>query len=273
MKLFPNVSPYDPTDPTGYNIDGQILGQGANLRALDNSYTNILFALRNNKMRAKNDRVIGNIYGKVNIIDGLSARTQFGIDYVGNMDFLSWDPRHGDGFGSGGTVTNSWRQVTRWNAQNTLNYDKDFGDHGINLTAGSEFQQTTVNSFFGRGQGFADLFFMSDNLISDQFVTPTSGGTYAQNGFISYFSRLNYSFKDKYLLGFSVRNDALSNLPKTTRNGVFYGGSVGYRLSEEEFYRNLGIEAVLSSVKLRASWIFPISELIWSWKIWHSKWS
>jgi TonB-linked SusC/RagA family outer membrane protein len=256
LRLFPNVSPYDKTDPTGYNLspDNSVLGSGVNTRNIDNNYTNAAFVLKNNKNDAKQDRVLGNVYGKINIIDGLSARTQFGLDYLGNQDFLSWDPRHGDGRGSNGIVFQQFRQVTRWNWQNTLNFNRDFGDHGIDLTLGAEYQKTTVNTFFGQGANFADRFFMSDNLISGQFVTPTSGGGYSQNGFISYFGRANYSFKDRYLLGVSVRNDALSNLPEANRKGTFFGASAGYRLSEEEFYKNSGITNIMNSVKLRGSY-------------------
>ncbi len=256
LRLFPNVSPYDVLNPTGFNLspDNSVLGTGANTRNIDNNYTNSAFVLANNQFKAKTDRILGNIYGKVNIIDGLNFRTQFGIDYLGNLDFQSLDPRHGDGRGSNGIVYQAFRQVTRWNSQNTINFNKDFGDHGIDLVVGAEYQQTTVNSFSGQGANFSDRFFMSDNLISGQFVTPTSGGTYAQNGFISYFGRANYSYKEKYLLSVSLRNDALSNLPETNRNGIFYGGSVGYRLSEEGFYQNSGLADIMNSVKLRASY-------------------
>jgi TonB-linked SusC/RagA family outer membrane protein len=256
LRLFPNVSPYDDTDATGFNLspDNSVIGSGSNTRNIDNNYTNAAFVLANNKNDAKADRVLGNFYAKVNIIDGISLKTQFGLDYLGNQDFLSWDPRHGDGRGSNGIVQQQYRQVTRWNWQNTANFNREFGDHGVDFVVGSEFQNTNVNSFFGQGANFSDRFFMTDNLISGQFVTPTSGGTYSQNGFISYFARANYSFKDRYLIGVSFRNDALSNLPESTRNGNFMGASLGYRLSEEGFYKNSVVASVMNSVKLRGSY-------------------
>ncbi|HEY3430716.1 MAG TPA: TonB-dependent receptor [Cyclobacteriaceae bacterium] len=256
LRLFPNVSPYDDTDPTGYNLspDNSVLGSGSNTRNIDNNYTNAAFVLDNNQQNAKTDRILTNIYGKVNFMEGLSARTQFGIDYLGNKDFGSLDPRHGDGRQSGGIVFQQHNQVTRWNWQNTLNFNKEFGDHGIDLTLGSEYQQTTVSLFFGQGANFADRFFMSESLISNQFVTATAGGSYSQSGFISYFGRANYAFKEKYLLGISLRNDALSNLPEDSRNGTFFGASVGYRLSDEEFYKNSGVSNIMNSVKLRGSY-------------------
>lgn len=256
LRLFPNVSPFDVNNITGYNLspDGSVLGLGPNTRNIDNNYTNAQFVLDKNQFVASTNRVLGNIYGKVNIAKGLSFKTQFGLDYTGNQDFQSLDPRHGDGRGSNGVVFQQFREVTRWNTQNTLNYNRDFGNHSFDAVAGVEFQQTTVNSIFAQGANFSDVFFIQDNLISGQFVTPTSGGTYSQNGFASYFGRLNYSLSDKYLVGLSIRNDALSNLPEATRNGTFYGGSFGYRLSQEEFFQSSGLTSFVNDVKLRGSY-------------------
>ncbi|MFZ6010223.1 MAG: SusC/RagA family TonB-linked outer membrane protein [Bacteroidota bacterium] len=256
LRLFPNVPVYDAANATGYNLspDFQVLGQGANTRAIDNNYTNQKFVLDNNKFVASTNRVLANVYGKVNIIDGLSLRTQYALDFLGNKDFQSLDPRHGDGRGSNGVVFQQFREVTRWNWQNTLNYNNDFGDHGIDVVLGTEFQKTTFQSFSATGQNFSDRFFIDDNLITGSFVTPLAGGTYNQNGFDSYFGRINYSFKDRYLLGFSARNDGLSQLSEANRKGTFFGGSVGYRISEEDFFKNSGISGVINDLKIRASY-------------------
>lgn len=255
-RLFPNVPVYDASNPTGYNLstDFSVLGPGANTRAIDNNYTNLGFVLANNKTRATTDRIIANVYGKVNIMDGLSFRTQYAIDYSSNRDFLSRDPRHGDGRGSNGTVFSQIVQTTRWNWQNTLNYNKEFGDHGFDVVAGLEYQKTTFSNFNGSGNNFADRFFIQDELIGGTYATQFSGGLYDENGFTSTFGRINYSFKDRYLIGISARNDGLSNLPKNTRQGTFYGGSIGYRVSEENFFKNSRVINVMNDMKLRASY-------------------
>lgn len=256
LRMFPNVSPYDASNPTGYNLspDNAALGLGPNTRNIDNNYTNSKFVLDKNKYISSNDRVLGSIYGKLNLADGLSFKSQYGIDYTGVQDFQTLDPRHGDGRSSNGAVTQTYRRVLLWNTQNTLNYSHDFGNHGFDIVAGAEFQKTTISSFSAGGANFSDRFFIQDNLISGQFVTATAFGSYAQNGFASYFSRLNYSLSDKYLIGLSIRNDALSNLPKATRNGSFFGASAGYRLSEEQFFQSLGLSKLVSDVKFRASY-------------------
>ncbi len=272
VRLFPNVPVYDSNNPTGYNLstDFAVLGSGANTRQIDNNYTNLGFVLANNIQRATTDRIISSFYGKVNIIDGLSLKTQYSIDYLSNRDFISRDPRHGDGRSVNGLVFSQLNQVTRWNWQNLLNFNRDFGDHGIDVVGGLEFQKTTFSFFNSTGQNFSDRFFQQNELITGTYATQLSGGGFDRNGFSSYFGRINYTFRDRYLFGISARNDGLSNLPQATRRGNFFGGSIGYRISEENFFKNSGITKVINDLKLRASYaevgnvnigLFPYSGL------------
>jgi TonB-linked SusC/RagA family outer membrane protein len=256
IRAFPNVTVLNDAHPTGYNItaDGQALGQGANTRAITSSWTNQAFVLNNNKFIAKTDRLFSNIYLQVDPIEGLALKTYFGIDYLGNKDYQMWDPRHGDGRGSAGIVFNQFRDTPLWNWQNTAAYDKDFGAHGLNVVAGLEYQQQTFESFFGQGTAFSDLFFMQHGLVSGQYTNQFSGGTYSQTGFTSTFGRVNYSFADKYLLSASARRDGISRLAEENRYGTFWGASVGYRVSQEEFFKNSGVASVLNDLKIRASY-------------------
>jgi TonB-dependent starch-binding outer membrane protein SusC len=256
LRLFPNVPVKDPTNATGYNLsaDGQVLGQGANTRSIDNNYTNQAFVLANNKFEAQESRLLANAYAELSPIDGLTLRTFFGVDLLSNKDFLSYDPRHGDGRGSNGVVTNSYRQTPLWNWQTTLSYNKEFGGHGIDFVGGIEYQKQTFESFFGQGTNFSQLFFIQHGLISNTFVNQFAGGTYNQTAFQSYFGRLNYSFKDKYLISLSGRYDGLSKLAEANRNGFFPGASIGYVLSSEDFFKNSGITKIVNTLKIRASY-------------------
>jgi TonB-linked SusC/RagA family outer membrane protein len=256
LKMFPNVKAKDPLDPTGFNIspDGAALGQGANLRPIDNNYTNIAFVLANNQFKATGNRLLGNVYGDVSIIDGLTFTSRFGFDYLSNKDFQSLDPRHGDGRGANGSVFNQFREVVLWNWQNVLNFNRDFGDHGVDVTAGVEYQKQSFENFSASGTNFSDRFFIQHVLTGGTFVTPNSGGGYNETAFDSYFGRVNYSFKDRYLLGVSLRNDGLSRLAEENRRGTFFGGSIGYRISEEDFFKNSGITNILNDAKIRASY-------------------
>ncbi len=256
-RLFPNVPVYDAANPTGYNIspDGAVLGSGPNLRNIDNNYTNSRFTLDNNLFRANSSRILSNGYISITPLDGLSIRSQVAADYTSVRDLQSLDPRHGDGRGSNGYVFQSSREVIRWNIQNVLNYDRTFAEaHTVNLTLGAEYQKTTNSVFTGQGQNFSDRFFLQNGLISGTFATQLSSGSFTPTGFDSYFGRLQYSYRDKYLASFSARNDGISSLPEANRRGTFFGGSVGYRVSQEDFYKNSSVGRVMNDLKIRVSY-------------------
>jgi len=255
-KLFPNVPVRDPSNPTGFNTQGQALGQGNNTQGIDFNYPNIGFVLANNLNNASNYRIIGSIYGEVLIpnVEGLSLKTQYAVDGFFNEDFTSWDSRHGDGFGSNGLILQGNTQYLRWNWQNTLNFNRDFGDHNIGFVAGIEYQKDFNKFFSATVNDLADNFFRSDNIVSGSFSTPAAAGGATESGFDSYFGRINYAYADKYLASFSIRNDAISALPIGKQRGTFLGGSVGWRISEEVFFQDSFLGDFISEFKLRASY-------------------
>ena len=255
-RLFPNVPIYDATHPTGYNIspDGAVLGQGANKRGIDNNYTNIQFVLDNNKFSNQIGRALSTTYLQITPFEGLTLKSMIGLDYTDLRAFSSQDPRHGDARGANGNVAQTSRNVTRWNWQNTLNYLKDFGKNSFNLTAGVEYQKQVTSTFTANAANFSDRFFQQENIISGSFSVPTVFGFGVNNGFDSYFGRIQYDYDNKYFLTFSGRNDGLSSLPAESRRGNFFGGSVAYRVSNEEFYKNSNIAKTINDIKLRASY-------------------
>jgi TonB-linked SusC/RagA family outer membrane protein len=255
-RMFPNVPIFDVNNPTGYNIspDGAVLGQGSNLRNIDNNYTNIGFVLANNKFNNQIGRVLSTNYLQITPFDGLILRSMIGLDYTDLRTFSSQDPRHGDGRGSNGTLNRTSRNVTRWNWQNTANYLASFGKSSINATAGLEYQQQNVSSFTAGAANFSDRFFQEENIISGSFTVPTVFGSGVNSGFDSYFGRIQYDYDNKYFFTFSGRNDGISDLPEANRRGTFFGGSVAYRLFNEDFIKNSALAAYVSDIKIRASY-------------------
>ncbi len=255
-RLFPNVPIFDSANPTGYNIspDGAVLGQGANKRGIDNNYTNLQFVLDNNKFSSQVGRALSTTYLQITPFEGLTLKSMIGLDFTDVRSFLAYDPRHGDGRGSNGVVNQTSRNVTRWNWQNTISYLKDFGKHSFNFTAGIENQKQTVSSFTSGASNFSDRFFEQENLISGSFSVPTTDGSGFSTGFDSYFGRVLYDYDNKYFLTVSGRNDGLSALPAASRRGNFFGGSLAYRLSSEEFYKNADISKTINDIKFRGSY-------------------
>ncbi len=254
-RSLPNVLVYDPANTAfdGFNVrpDGSTTGWGNNLAGPDNNIPNIGFVLQNNIYRSRAHRLLGAAYGEVDITHGLTARTQIGVDLTLADDFQSLDPRHGDGRGSNGNIYMAYNPAFRWNWQNTLNYQTVIADnHNINITGGLEYQFTNYYNFYAQGTDISDNFYRLRNIITGSYNNQFSGGGYSEQGFDSYFGRFNYSFKGKYLASFTVRNDGISDLLGDNKRGTFFGGSVGWRVSDEGFFNS----ELISDLKFRASY-------------------
>jgi len=251
-RLFPNVPVFDAEHPTGYNLtpDNNALGRGNNLQDIAFNLTNIRYVLDNNIQETVNTRFLGSGYLQVDLPYGFSAKTQIGIDNADTQDFLSLDPLHGDGNPTG-RVDRVQTNGLQWNWQNTLSWRKTIADvHSFYFIAGNEFQKLAVDWFLARGSDFADPFFIRDGLITGSFNTQNSSGFFGENGFASTFSRLNYDYDNRYLLSVSFRRDGISSLPEDTREDNFFGGSLGWNVTQESFF-NIPI---VSQLKLRGSW-------------------
>jgi TonB-linked SusC/RagA family outer membrane protein len=259
IRALPNVRVKDPTLTQfgGYNIlpDGSALGQDANLRSIENNYANIAFVLANNQHKSTKHRLLDNFAVDIKPVSWLTFTSKLGVDYYSGNDFLSWDNRHGDGWGSNGYVFNQNIENLRLVWQNYINANKTFDKHGVGVTLGSEVQKETGSSFNGQGTGISDLFFIQRNLITGSYASQYSGGDYAEGpGFLSYFLRANYDYDNKYFLQFTFRRDGLSKFAPDYRFGNFPGLSAGWRISGEDFWKNSKSLEFINDAKIRASW-------------------
>lgn len=129
-----------------------------------------------------------------------------------------------------------------------LNFNRSFGKHDISALLG--FQQEALTKRLTSAQKTDPA---KDDLhqVDSGSKNPTATGNKFRWRMLSYFGRVNYAFDGKYLAEFNLRADASSRFAKGNRWGYFPSVSAGWRLSEEEFIRNLGI---FDNLKLRASW-------------------
>ncbi|UPL49644.1 SusC/RagA family TonB-linked outer membrane protein [Hymenobacter sublimis] len=254
LALFPNVPARNP-DGTAYVNAAGIIGQGNNTSGIAFNYPNIIFPLENNIYRSVSYRILGSGYLEVEPVKNVRLRTTLSTDSQLQDDFQYLDPRQGDGRGVNGSVYQLFGPSIRWNWVNTATYSNVIGEnHKINAVVGAEYQKTTTSYFSANGTGISDRTLGENGIISSTLATPSLGGDFQENGLQSYFGRLNYSLKDRYLLSFTLRSDALSSLPAANRRGLFPGGSIGWRISEEPFFKGLGLSSTLTDFKLRASY-------------------
>jgi TonB-linked SusC/RagA family outer membrane protein len=124
--------------------------------------------------------------------------------------------------------------------------------HQINLTAGIEFLENNYNWFSAQRLNFTQNYPAELNFgdANQQFATGSNPGT---NRWQNYFGRVNYSIKDKYIAEFVWRYQGSSKFAPETRWGFFPGVSLAYRISEEKFWKEGTLGALISDLKLRSS--------------------
>jgi TonB-linked SusC/RagA family outer membrane protein len=255
LRLLPNVSPYDASKPTGYNINYPLansMAPGANTQSIDDNFSNIAFTLKNNKQYSDKYRLIENFYMEISPVKGLKFRSQASADMLNDYSLQVWDPRHGDGFSNIGYIYNGTQNYLRYVWQNYFNYNLRLKEHSFYLTGGHELQSTTTKSFTASAVSIADLFFLKEGVITGAGATPSIGGNYIKEGFESLFGRFNYDYKNKYFVQATIRRDGQSSLAADKRYGVFPGFSVGWRPSEEKFWTPLA--GYVNDAKIKASY-------------------
>lgn len=254
IRMLPNVAVFDANDPTGYNIDDanpRSLGRGTNNDVISNGIPNIRFVLDNDRRLATSWRLLGNAFLEATLADGLTLRTQLGVDGSLVDDYQFQDPRHGDGFSAVGRVSQAFSPFLRWNWQNVLNYQNSFGKNNLGVTLVQEFQKERSTFFQSTVTALSDRFFQ-ENIVSGTFTNQTVAGGIGENGLSSYLGRVNYNYDNKYYISALIRRDVLSSLAPDNRVGYFPGFSFAYRISQESFWD--GLRDVISDLRLRGSY-------------------
>jgi TonB-linked outer membrane protein, SusC/RagA family len=254
IRALPNVPAQFADGSYNINLNGNTLGQGGNGKVIDDNYTNIKFVLDNNVYRNRNLNIVGDAFVDAQILKGLNFRSQIGINLLNGEDYQYWNPVHGDGRSSNGYIYQQSLPRFRYNWFNTLSYNKTIGSSKLNVVAGIEFQKTQNRSFNSQGTNLSGTYFAGDNIISSTLASDQIGGTFTEQAFRSYFGRANYSFKDRYLLAATFRRDAISALPWGSQNASLPGVSIGWRISEEPFFKNAAALHFVSNLKLRGGW-------------------
>lgn len=195
----------------------------------------------------------GNGYADFNILPGLDLRSTIGVTTSSNTH-----PHFQSGLVGGSTANQTYSSAsinqynnTFWQWENHLTYNKTFGkDHTLNAVAGVELQNFSQLTSYGSTQDLSDNYYEYFNLGSGQIPgIPTSG--YDAWQMRSFFGRVNYSYKDKYLVTVTGREDGSSRFGTNVKNGFFPSAAVAWRISQEDFLKD---NKTISDLKLRLSY-------------------
>ncbi len=202
--------------------------------------------------KARANRFLANSYVEFELLEGLKAKTSFNVN-TDNGNLRAFNPSIAQGgLGSAPPQLATGRYESSgfvtWMSENTLTYQRSFNnDHNIDVLGGYTVQKYSRENSYIDGREFAD----DDIPWISAAITRIGNVEAADWSLLSYYGRLNYNYRGKYLASFAFRSDGSSKFGQNTRFGNFPSASLGWVLSEEPFIQNI---RQINLLKLRLSY-------------------
>ncbi len=252
--LPPNV-PLKNSDGTYSIQNGQSVGYGLNNASTIgtiNAY-NLGYILENDLNTTLNNTFTGNIYAELSFSANLKLRSSYVLNSLINENTSFMNPIHGGGASSYGVATNTLAKYNRKDLVNTLSYNfKTNSKNQLSVSIGHEQIKTNINSWGAERSNIADPYYKN---YQGGFVniSPT-GNSLSDNTLLSFFSNINYALNKKYFFSLNARRDGLSALADGNKFGNFGGGSFGWNIFNESFFRNSILIRFIDNLRIRASY-------------------
>ena len=211
-----------------------------------------------NQVRSKDNvnhnwQIQGNVFAEVDFAKNFTARTVFG----GNLDnYYGFYHNYRNYENAENPASNGYGEYSgynnNWNFTNTLSYSNVFKqDHSIKLMAGYEALKVQ-----GRQVGGSRVNYFSDDL---NYLSLNTGSPIGQNNYSNLYktttnsilAKVDYAFRDKYLVGLNGRRDGSSVFGPNTKFGNFWSASAAWVISNEDFFKNVKF---VNTLKLRGSY-------------------
>ena len=243
LNIDPLTPLYDPAlnDSTTYGF--------AQSKIVTNDYVNPLARLHIYENKNFDNNVVGKVYGEVNFLKNFRFHSEVGIDYFNQRFELFTYPHHLSPNTQNDNSSLQRVNVERFvlNLENYINFSRDFGDHSFDVVLGTSYRERNLKYMAVVGQGSVP----QDNLnnpnlwtldptkedgVTGNIMTPVPAFPALEDYMIyGYFGRVNYDYRDKYLLSLVGRQDASSRFG-SEKSGFFPSASVGWVISEEPFF-------------------------------------
>jgi len=194
--------------------------------------------------------VLGSVFAEATIIPCLTFKSTAGIQ-ASFFNSRTWSPKYNyqpipqpNSY-----LAEQYNKSITYTWDNFLTYDKYFGeDHHLTVLAGTDAQTNSYHFAGGNVSGFA-----SD--VTQQFnngtLNPVLNGDGSEWALLSYVGRVNYAYKDRYLLAATIRRDGSSRFGDNNKYGTFPSGSIAWRVSQEPFFKKV---TFFDDLKLRAGY-------------------
>jgi TonB-linked SusC/RagA family outer membrane protein len=238
-RLPPMTYPYDSTGAKVFRVYGNDL------------VTNPLFDQENDIRRNRNFKAFGNLYVQFEPVSNLILRSTISPTYSSSRGGYYYGPMSKER--AGGTLpttaSNRSNEQMSWVLDNQATYDARFGDHKVTATVIQSLQQDRFESDTITAEGLP-----YNSLWYNLGTAPTIRGysTYfSKSTLVSFTGRINYSFKDKYLITATSRWDGSSRLAAGNQWGFFPTAAIAWRISQENFMQKV---SAINDLKLRVSY-------------------
>ncbi len=240
LKMAPYLPVYNPTNLGGFQGPDATDGQDAE---------NPVRVMEIGESEQKTLGIIGNVFGEFQILDGLSFRSQVGLDYFSNND-LTFVPS----FADGSAHSQNFAAVSRGNGlgrtliyNNILRYETSLNKlHNFEVIALSEKTESRFEGLGGSSRNDVTDEIQQLNVANAQSL----GSGVSETNRLGYVGRVNYNFQSKYIASASLRRDASSRFGANKRWGTFYSGSLAWNVAREDFL----LESPISTMKIRGSY-------------------
>jgi len=199
-------------------------------------------------------KLLSNVYAEYEIIKDLKFKVSFGTD-ISDFNRSEFNPSTlpnpltltTPSVPTADYITN---QITNWVTESTVTYKKRWGDNSLQALGGYTLQKEMANATNIAATGFPNDLVKTINGATTLTI-PTTGNGINEWSLLSGLARLQYSYKDKYLLSAAIRADGSSRFGPSTKYGYFPSASAGWILSDEDFMKSIEF---ISALKLRASY-------------------
>jgi TonB-linked SusC/RagA family outer membrane protein len=243
IRMPPYLPVLDPTNLGGYARTDKVTDlQDAN---------NPLNSVHNSDQQIRSFNTDLELTAELDLMAGLTFKSQARLS-AGNYHDYFWNyPSNGGNFTkTTADINENFNYTYSMILENFFNYNKQFGDHTISATLGNTYAPSNMfRSVNVAGSNYTSTEIKNVALANTNAV----GGAQVNSGKsrLSYFSRIGYTYKDRYVLNLSARRDASSVFGANNRWGTFYGVGFAWSLSEEEFMKSV---TAISNLKLRGSY-------------------
>ncbi|HMR93182.1 MAG TPA: TonB-dependent receptor [Chitinophagaceae bacterium] len=248
----------------GYNPDGSVyLTPAGNIDDVNgfDRYSPLILreGPKNWDNRTRRLRTFNTLYGEYEIVKGLRYRLNLGLNYAQQFQgqFQGADKAISPSFsrpGDGNIARVSNGETWGYTAENLLFYDKTIKDHKFNFTGLYSIQESQSFDNWVQKEDITEDFVRFYNLAQSSPIDGANtgiGGSETSWALISYMARLNYAFRDRYLLTLTYRRDGSSRLAPGNQWFDYPAVSAGWVVSDEAFMGNI---KGISYLKLRAGW-------------------